>query len=320
MPDQVAPPQHHFAPRHKARMAPYPDYNKSLVSQRRESPVAAGGQRAVQTGLTGAVLGALIARLVSNKPSAVAAGAGIGGVVGAVPGFVSGKREAESDYSKLLFLRRRMGINEPGELDALLQNPELMQSMVEKDSMDKQAVPLGTVAKVLAGVGVGGAAGWQLGTEGTSRLMGYHDDPAARHQGGAVNAANLAIIGGLLAHNPRAAAQLAREHIMLPGAMLGAEVIPVATKSMRDMATANEAQAKGQLAPTIGRMLNTDMARGAGVGVGLAGLASILTGLTRARKDEEIRKDRSRGSMVAHDFLKYVAPAAAGGAVVGSLK
>ena len=93
--------------RPKPQMVAYPDYTKSLVTQRRQHPVQAGLTRAGQTGLTAAVLGALVARLMSDKPQHIAAGALAGGAVGAVPGFVSGKREAESDYSKLLFLRRR---------------------------------------------------------------------------------------------------------------------------------------------------------------------------------------------------------------------
>jgi hypothetical protein len=73
----------------------------------------------------GAILGALAARLISNKPAAVGTGAALGGVAGAIPGFISGRNEALSDYSRLLFLRRRLNINDPGELEALLRHPEL---------------------------------------------------------------------------------------------------------------------------------------------------------------------------------------------------
>jgi len=71
---------------------------------------------------------------MSNKPSHVAGGALAGGVVGAIPGFHSGKSEAKSDYSRLLFLRRRMGINEPGELEAMLRHPELAQKFIKSES------------------------------------------------------------------------------------------------------------------------------------------------------------------------------------------
>ena len=51
----------------------------------------------------------------------------------------------------------------------------------------------------------------------------------------------------------------------------------------------------------------------------LAGLGGLATGLTRARTDDEIRKDKSRIDMVKSDILKYVVPLAVGGGVVGSV-
>jgi hypothetical protein len=106
---------------HKQIDAAYPDYSKSIVTQYHKSPALAGATRAVGTGTLGAILGALIARLASNKPGAVGTGAAAGGALGAIPGFVSGRNEAESDNSKSRFLRRRMGINEPGELEFVLR-------------------------------------------------------------------------------------------------------------------------------------------------------------------------------------------------------
>ena len=91
----------------------------------RASRLASGVQRALGTGGLGAVLGALAVRLISDKPAVVGAGAALGGIGGAIPGYISGRNEAKSDYSRLLFLRRRLNINDPGELEALLRHPEI---------------------------------------------------------------------------------------------------------------------------------------------------------------------------------------------------
>ena len=54
-----------------------------------------------------------------------------GGVAGAIPGYISGKNEAVSDYSRLLFFRR-LGIRRPGELEALLRYPETTEDITEE--------------------------------------------------------------------------------------------------------------------------------------------------------------------------------------------
>ena len=109
----------------KAMMrAAYPDYGKSLVAQRRRDPTVAGIERGVGTGITGAVLGALIAAVLSKNPKHIALGAVGGGALAGIPGFMSGKAEAQSDYTKLLALRR-LGVQSPAEYDQAMIFPEL---------------------------------------------------------------------------------------------------------------------------------------------------------------------------------------------------
>lgn len=307
--------------RSKPQMVAYPDYTKSLVTQRRQNPAKAGLTRAGQTGLTGAVLGALVARLMSAKPQNIAAGALAGGAVGAVPGFISGKRQAESDYSKLLFLRRRAGINDPGELDALLQHPELLQAMSLKAAgAEKRALsPAALKALKLTGIGAGAAgAGYVAGSEGTSRVMGYHDDPAAKHVGGYVNAANaLAIALAVASKNPKYTAALMHPGAL--GAMAGMEVVPSGLRTFNRMADATAAQGSQQFVPATASMLRSGPGKGAVAGAGVAGMGALVSGLMRAKTEDEIRKNRSRAGMVGSDFLKYVIPAMVGGGVVGSM-
>lgn len=301
-------------PRPHRHMAAYPDYTKSLANQRYRSPGKAGLERGIQTGITGAVLGALIARVMSDRLGTVAAGAGIGGLAGGIAGFNSGKQQAESDYSKLLFMRRRMGVNEPGELDAVLQNPELAGGIVQKQA--------GIGANIAKGLGVAGAtgAGWYLGTEGLSRVMGYHDDPAARHLGGGISAGNLGALALLLATKGKAGTSaLLHQHPLLPASAIGMETVPTVVRSARDVANSTAEQARGQIAPTLTRILNSGAGRGAVAGAGVAGLGALITGLSRAKSDDEIRKDKSRTGMVSSDFLKYLLPALVGGGVVGSM-
>lgn len=320
---QELPVKRQAPPRANPHMAAYPDYTKSLVMQRHKSPTLAGIERGAQTGVTGAVLGALIARVLSDKLPVVAGGAALGGALAAVPGFNSGKREAQSDYSRLLFLRRRMGINEPGELDALLRHPEMATSLINKTgSAEKKAAMPPALLNILKGLGVAGAAagGYQLGTEGTSRLLGYHDDPAARHLGGYVNAANagaLALALAMKGKHPQFAH--AFMHPGTAGAMAGAEMIPSVLRTGNRIAASTETQGAGQIAPSLTRLALSNTGRGAAAGAGVAGVASILSGLTRAKTEEEIGKDKSRAGMVGADFLKYLLPSMIGGGVVGSL-
>ena len=314
------------APPHTpATMEAFPDYSKSLTHQRHRDPAEAGRTRALGTGITGAALGALVARILSDRKGAVAGGALAGGALGAGIGYGSGKSEAESDYSKILFLRRRLGMNEPGEFEALQKHPALIEQMIDKKAMTKIALSPKAleVLKVLGVTGAAGAAGWGLGTEGTSRALGYHEDPGARHMGGAINAVNIATLAGLgfgMRKSPGAFSKMMQEHIALPGTMVGMELAPSAKQSLTEVAKAQQSQAQGQVAPSVARTLGGSTAQGAGAGAGLAGLAALITGMTRARSDKELGRDTSRTAMVGKDFAKYVLPAAAAGGVIGSLR
>ena len=120
-------------PKRKKRTLPepYPDYGKSLVSQEKGDPEVAGLIRGAGFGTAGAVLGALAARIVSNRKRDAVLGSILGGLAGAIPGYYSGKKEQESDNSKLLFLRR-MGVDNPGELEAIENYPGLSRKLTTK--------------------------------------------------------------------------------------------------------------------------------------------------------------------------------------------
>ena len=110
----------------------YPDYGRSLVAQDQRNPVLAGVSRGARTGLAGGVLAALIARLMTDNPKLVGS-AGLGGAaIGGIPGYISGKREAESEHTKNLALRR-LGINNPAERMLMGINPSLIQQLIKKD-------------------------------------------------------------------------------------------------------------------------------------------------------------------------------------------
>lgn len=123
--------------RQKAPDPAYPDYGKSITGQMKQNPITSGLKRGLGTGALGAVLGALAARMLSDDPVKVLAGAGVGGAIGAVPGFSSGKREAESDYSRLLYLRR-LGIHHPGQMEVAMKYPELTQLARHRRSPDEE--------------------------------------------------------------------------------------------------------------------------------------------------------------------------------------
>lgn len=110
---------------------PYPDYGKSLVTQGKANPLFKGTLRGLGYGGIGALLGGGAARLMgADKQKAILASI-LAGAAGTGLGFLSGKGEAQSDNSKLLFLRR-MGINNPGELDAATEYPTLARKLTDK--------------------------------------------------------------------------------------------------------------------------------------------------------------------------------------------
>ena len=305
--------------RHAPHMAAYPDYTKSLAHQRYKSPVMAGIERGAQTGVTGAVLGALIARIVTDRLPAVAAGAGIGGLAAAVPGFRAGKQQAESEHSRMLFLRRRLGVNEPGELDALLQHPDAMSSLIQKQGQAQ-------VARATVGALAGAIPGALWGYKVSPVLSGYEDVEPARRLSGVAGTATGALLGALLAKSPGTLGKFMsnpRTAMLIPTGLVSGELVPSGiammarqSKSTQDLADATR---KSSIPLALKQLLNSNTGRGAAVGAGGAGILAILSGLSRARTEDEIRRDKSRTGMVGSDFLKYLLPALIGGGVVGSL-
>jgi hypothetical protein len=115
-------------PKHDPLAGSFPAYDKSLLVQLSQDPQAAGRNRALGAGAISAIIAALITRVAAGKyaknPYVVGGAALGGGIAGAIPGYISGKREAESERSRLLFLRR-LGVSRAGELETLMRYPEL---------------------------------------------------------------------------------------------------------------------------------------------------------------------------------------------------
>ena len=109
---------------------PYPDYGKSLVTQGRSNPLFKGSLRGLGYGGLGALLGGGAGRLMGMDTNKQILLSILGGLLGGGLGYYSGSGEAESMNSKLLSLRR-MGINNPGELDAALTYPTLARKLTD---------------------------------------------------------------------------------------------------------------------------------------------------------------------------------------------
>jgi len=325
----------------KRVMSAFPDYSKGIISQRWRDPETSARMTAAGSGLTGAALAMLVARLMDADAKATALGGVIGAVAGGVPGYLSGRREAESENSRMLFLRRRLGINEPGEFEALLRHPERPLGVItksksqrlrdiekerelESESEEKEAALSPRAVTGLLSAGAAGA-GYLAGSEGTSRLAGYHDDPQARRISGMLGAITAGLMPSALRTKmaPQSRAKLLAA--ILGGGVSG-ELVPTAVKTMNtgsramsDLAKATSEGADRSLGGKIEDFLRSGTARGMGAGAGIAGLAALGTGLTRPRTDSEIREHRSRMGMVGRDMLKYVIPALAAGGALGSL-
>ena len=108
----------------------YPNYTRSLMHQSAPDPKSLGIRRGVSTGTLGAILAALATRLMTDDPKLVGAGAGVGALAGGIPGYLSGKREANSERSRLRFLKR-LGITRPGELESVLRIPNTTGRVTE---------------------------------------------------------------------------------------------------------------------------------------------------------------------------------------------
>jgi hypothetical protein len=110
---------------------PFPDFGKSIVTQGKGDPTTSGLLRGAGTGALGAVLGALGAKTMdaSNKDTALAAL--LAGLLTGTAGYSSGKREQESDNTRLLALRR-LGIETPGEQEFSEEYPLLSTRVTTK--------------------------------------------------------------------------------------------------------------------------------------------------------------------------------------------
>jgi hypothetical protein len=120
-------------PKRKKRVMPeaFPDYGKSLVSQGRGDPHAAGLLRGTGAGLASAVLAALASRMATEDSKKIMLASLLGGLAGGGAGYLSGKKERESENTRLLALRR-LGIETPGEFDIASRYPLLAQRVTTK--------------------------------------------------------------------------------------------------------------------------------------------------------------------------------------------
>lgn len=313
-------------------------YDRALISQRKQDPTTAGVRRATYSGAMGAAMGAVLMRAITNSKQRVGVGAALGGAAGAGLGYVSGKNDAESENSRLLFLRRRLGINEPGELEMLLQNPQLTEDMITRKSAEftKAALTPGqiTALRGTAGALAGGLAGAGWGFNVSPEIGKYKDSPAAVGYSGMAGTGVGALVGLMAGLGKRPLTsklmQDARKLVVSPrgiggiaaGALSG-EVLPQIVATMGRQSKSMDNMAGGMHALSVpdalDRYAGSNTAKGVIGGLGAAGLAAVGTGLTRRKSDEDIRRGRSRQRMIARDFIRYALPGALGGGVIGSL-
>jgi hypothetical protein len=131
--DSDAPPARKGPPKPGTRMLPaaFPDYGKSLVSQEKSSPGVSGLGQGLTYGALGAVLGAVLGKLTDQDRKKMLLLSALGGALGGGAGFYSGKKQRESDNSRLFFLRR-MGVSTPGELEAMSEYPGLVRKLTDE--------------------------------------------------------------------------------------------------------------------------------------------------------------------------------------------
>jgi len=110
----------------------YPDYGKSVVTQGKGDPLAAGILRGLGYGSLGALLGGGAGQLMGQDKETKIVMAILGGLLGGGLGYHSGSKERESENTKLLSLRR-LGIQTPGELAAANEYPTLARKITDED-------------------------------------------------------------------------------------------------------------------------------------------------------------------------------------------
>ena len=319
-------------PRRKRRAAPeaFPDYGKSLVTQMEADPTLAGLRRAGYTAPLGAILGGLIGYLLKHDEWGTALGAGAGALAGGIPGYLSGAREAESEKTRLLALRR-LGINTPGELSAIQNFPESFERLTQKESaaLVKRAVPVPPAASsrfldpaILKQMGLAAAIGAPLGglfgKYVTPQIFQYKGDPAAENMSTLIDAGILAGLAAMTRH-PTAYSRILSSPWGIPG-LVGAvgtsELIPVGLSTLRQTSAG---LSKPTASEKLEKLVQSPTAKGLGVGAAGAGLAGLTTGLLRAPTEAEQAGGAGRPQMAAKDMLKFLIPALIAGGVGGKL-
>jgi len=355
---------------HKAKreLIAYPDYARSLVSQRWQDPATTGGKWAVGSGAMGAALGMLMARLAKKDPALVAGGGVAGGALGAIVGNAAGRASANSENSRTFWMRRKPGINDPGEYESALRYmgrpPESIKPREKKAGAidvvrkfitgraagaSKAMAPVWQAQKepiakwwmdpknkaLAARLGIGAGAGYVWGHELTPSWGGYDNIPTAR---------NISTLSGMAGMMALASGKPKYVPYGLGGLTTG-ELAPYSIKVLQENANTNRSTAdvqagaakevaksqlesagalkdvaKGNLGQVLKDTLSSPTAMGTYGGLAAAGVGGLVTGLTRAKSDEEIQKGTSRGKMVAKDFLRYAIPLGLAGGVMGSLK
>lgn len=243
----------------KRELIAYPDYARSLVSQRWQDPAATGGKFAVGSGAMGAALGMLLARLAKNDPKLVAAGGLAGGVGGALLGNAAGRASANSENSRTFWLRRKPGINDPGEYESSLRYagrpadsiaPRVKKADIKRDILkglirqlgDKGARKAIGVGKELTGAAdavATGGAGYLLGHEGISRASGFSDSEQGKNVGGTMGA--ILALAARGKYSPRFKSTVAGRvagDARLQGIATVGELVPVGAKALSEVSSA----------------------------------------------------------------------------------
>jgi hypothetical protein len=182
-------------------------------------------------------------------------------------------------------------------------------------------MPVPINPRTLALLGLGGVGGGLFGKYVTPKIFGYEGDPAATNLSTLIDAAAGAGLGALAA-NPVAAQKILSRPLTIPqaaGALALSETLPMAAHAIGEGTQAAESVAKGRLLDQIREVAGSPVGRGAGVGAAGAGLGALASGLLRPKTTAERSLDKSRGSMVASDFLKFLIPAMIAGGIGGKV-
>jgi hypothetical protein len=175
--------------------------------------------------------------------------------------------------------------------------------------------------RTLALLGIGTGLGGMFGRHVTPRVFGYEGDEAATNLSTLVDASLGAGLGAL-AGNPAVAMRLLSRPSAIPAAVSGAalsETLPMAVHALGRGTEAAESVSRGRLLDQIREVAGSPAGRGAGIGAAGAGLAALTSGLLRPQSTAERAIDKSRGGMVASDFLKFIIPALIAGGMGGKM-